>query len=1019
MAELSEINGGPLKPLLAGSMWSVLQRGIDINPDQTALVSPSQPAHHLQELVGPPASSASALGRFTPPPSVDYLSWTFTQLERAAVRLGSVLDVNGISPGASIVVILSGCAEWALMFWVAALKCCTLITLDTALLEPSHEVELQTLLDKLTPSLILVENQEVARAVDRLRTTQNKPGPFLGITIEPLTNIIPGWTSMLSMSFANDIKAKQATDSLDRTAMIIFTSGTSTGRPRGCIRRVGELLQLIMSISFPPLRSPLALINSGNFSATAASILYVCWHTGNAAVLAGGDFSAPTTLTAMDGWRPMVLTVVEPIKVDVLAYHSGYSQTKVSSVKHVQLIGGVTPIERLKRTQRVFPAAKIISKYGMTEAVGFIGWTGTTPKVEDIPTFQGVASSGVALPGIKLKVVDDESRVVRRNEPGVLHISGDMVTPGYLGGERAEDFYYEEDGSRWYITGDYTVIDDDGHVYVLGRYEHMIRNNGTVIAPATIENLLMKDVASTCYPSVTYLVVSRQVLVMGFKASAGKEVPYAIFDKDTRSPEDLQELVIKQLGSMYRLGARIMESLTKTLFPTFQAAMEAADTVVEAEGYALHIRTSKRDNAGQRKSALVRCIKAGPYENRKDKAAHISRRRLNTATQKTDCEFRLSLKENAYRALVIQKYRDDIIRKFNNNTRPTDIAGELRDLVHDDPRLAGITAQDVSNALARHRQEELAGRTPLQFLYDRLDKSDFFHRDSRDPQGRLTGLFLAPRATFHRWRQHHDVLVLDCTYKTNRFNMPLLNICAATRDNKTDRESKPPQDINVLLQAPYMPIRERTPEVNGPNRRQVNVLVIGLLVEGYRAAIESSSLSTPIPPLHSTTSTHFGIFRSIQALRAQALLGHHTSHKLSGLRAAPRAHSTSKSHGGQDQRGGIRHITRSLNGMSGLRLYDCLLLNGTGGDDGYGLRHIEENGDTYEAGTRMQRAYQAGRQTPVSDDDDQPVRRETQDCIFVAGLTDDAALEDVWDQLESQLDEADQARSALEEGGLL
>ncbi|KAM4058868.1 hypothetical protein HRG_008249 [Hirsutella rhossiliensis] len=201
------------------------------------------------------------------------------------------------------------------------------------------------------------------------------------------------------------------------------------------------------------------------------------------------------------------------------------------------------------------------------------------------------------------------------------------------------------------------------------------------------------------------------------------------------------------------------------------------------------------------------------------------------------------------------------------------------------------------------------------------------------------------------------------------------------------------------LQAPYMPIRER-----------VNVLVIGLLVEGYRAAIESSSLSTPIPPLHSTTSTHFGIFRSIQALRAQALLGHHTSHKLSGLRAAPRAHSTSKSHGGQDQRGGIRHITRSLNGMSGLRLYDCLLLNGTSGDDGYGLRHIEENGDTYEAGTRMQRAYQqAGRQTPVSDDDDQPVRRETQDCIFVAGLTDDAALEDVWDQLESQLDEADQA----------
>ncbi|KAM4059484.1 hypothetical protein HRG_014112 [Hirsutella rhossiliensis] len=89
--------------------------------------------------------------------------------------------------------------------------------------------------------------------------------------------------------------------------------------------------------------------------------------------------------------------------------------------------------------------------------------------------------------------------------------------------------------------------------------------------------------------------------------------------------------------------------------------------------------------------------------------------------------------------------------------------------------------------------------------------------------------------------------------------------------------------------------------------------------------------------------------------------------------------------------------------MSGLRLYDCLLLNGTSGDDGYG------NGRDDFNGTRAA----ASRKTAI------PGTAETQDCIFVAGLTDDAALEDVWDQLESQLDEADQARSALEEGGLL
>jgi hypothetical protein len=30
------------------------------------------------------------------------------------------------------------------------------------------------------------------------------------------------------------------------------------------------------------------------------------------------------------------------------------------------------------------------------------------------------------------------------------------------------------------------------------------------------------------------------------------------------------------------------------------------------------------------------------------------------------------------------------------------------------------------------------------------------------------------------WKQHPDVLLLDCTYKITRFSMPLLNICAIT-----------------------------------------------------------------------------------------------------------------------------------------------------------------------------------------------------------------------------------------------
>jgi hypothetical protein len=34
-------------------------------------------------------------------------------------------------------------------------------------------------------------------------------------------------------------------------------------------------------------------------------------------------------------------------------------------------------------------------------------------------------------------------------------------------------------------------------------------------------------------------------------------------------------------------------------------------------------------------------------------------------------------------------------------------------------------------------------------------------------------------------KKHSEVVLLDCTYKTNRFRMPLLNICAVTSNRKT------------------------------------------------------------------------------------------------------------------------------------------------------------------------------------------------------------------------------------------
>ena len=75
----------------------------------------------------------------------------------------------------------------------------------------------------------------------------------------------------------------------------------------------------------------------------------------------------------------------------------------------------------------------------------------------------------------------------------------------------------------------------------------------------------------------------------------------------------------------------------------------------------------------------------------------------------------------------------------------------------------------------------------MQFLYDQLEDlaTNVFYRDLRDKENRLVCLFIAPRNGLNLLHRYPHVLLLDATYKTNRFNMPLLNICGSTSTKKT------------------------------------------------------------------------------------------------------------------------------------------------------------------------------------------------------------------------------------------
>lgn len=108
----------------------------------------------------------------------------------------------------------------------------------------------------------------------------------------------------------------------------------------------------------------------------------------------------------------------------------------------------------------------MLSGYGMTEATGGITMTPPNDYKPD--------SVGTALPGIKLKLLED----------GELCLKGPYVTKGYFKEENSEAFI---DG--WFHTQD-IFKEKNEHYYIVDRKKDIYKNSrGQTIAPQKIENL--------------------------------------------------------------------------------------------------------------------------------------------------------------------------------------------------------------------------------------------------------------------------------------------------------------------------------------------------------------------------------------------------------------------------------------------------------------------------------------------------------------------------------------------------
>ena len=132
--------------------------------------------------------------------------------------------------------------------------------------------------------------------------------------------------------------------------------------------------------------------------------------------------------------------------------------------------------------QKFFSAIGIpmLQGYGLSEASPVI--SGNVEKRYKL------GSSGVIVKNLDLKICDEDGNVLPVGQKGEIVIRGENVMQGYWKNERATRETLRE---GWLYTGDMGYVDNDGFLYVLGRFKSLlISDDGEKYSPEGIEETI-------------------------------------------------------------------------------------------------------------------------------------------------------------------------------------------------------------------------------------------------------------------------------------------------------------------------------------------------------------------------------------------------------------------------------------------------------------------------------------------------------------------------------------------------
>jgi hypothetical protein len=241
------------------------------------------------------------------------------------------------------------------------------------------------------------------------------------------------------------------------------------------------------------------------------------------------------------------------------------------------------------------------------------------------------------------------------------------------------------------------------------------------------------------------------------------------------------------------------------LYQSFSSADEAFDSL-QAFGLINDFAVTKRRSTKDRRTGSLRyidivCDRDRTTENqsqgirvgrsRRLDYPFIARLKLNTVFETWSLTVQESSHNHgppaisvlpAHRRGELRRWYDQVVGMLNEGLPIRYITSILRR----EGSAPLIRARDLYNLRYRVDIERLNGRTPIQALISSIPhEGNWYLRHQTRENRHVSAVFLSHQLSIENLRRNPYVLIMDCTYKTNRYNMPLCNIIGLTPQGGT------------------------------------------------------------------------------------------------------------------------------------------------------------------------------------------------------------------------------------------